>query len=118
MARDLLRIFTRHSPWPAPYLADIPVRDKTTKQATMANSPFLLPHEMLGVITQAMPENIEAFVAANVQEPQLNATATEWANNVQKIMHNVIHLDLHEDWAPFCRQNERFPGAVVLEFGC
>ncbi len=42
----------------------------------MASIPFLLPHEVLEVIAQAIPETIEAFVAANIQEPQLKATAT------------------------------------------
>ena len=45
----------------------------------MASIPFLLPHEMLDVITRANLETIEAFVAANIQEPQLKATATAWA---------------------------------------
>ena len=37
----------------------------------MASIPFLMPHEMLEAIAQANPETIEAFVAANIQEPQL-----------------------------------------------
>jgi hypothetical protein len=84
----------------------------------MANIPFLLPHEMLEAIAQANPESIEAFVAANSQAPQLKATATEWADMFQKSMHNIIPLGLHGYVCPVCSQNERFPGAVVLEFGC
>ena len=94
----------RRSPWPAPYFADIPVRDKATKQETMANIPFLLPHETLDVIAQANPETIEAFVAANIQEPQLKATAAEWAEMFQQSMNNIIPLDLHGDGVPFCSQ--------------
>ena len=84
----------------------------------MASIPLLLPHEMLEVIAQANPETIEAFVAANIQEPQLKATATEWADMFQNSMNKIIPLGLHGDGVPFCSQNERFPGAVVLEFGC
>ena len=102
LARDLLRTCTRRSPWPAPYFADIPVRDKATRQETMASIPFLLPHEMLKVIAQANPETIEAFVAANIQEPQLKATATEWAEMFQNIMNKIIIMGLPGDGVPFC----------------
>ncbi len=84
--------------------ADIPVRDKATKQETMANIPFLLPHEMLEVIAQANPETIGSFVAANIQEQHLKATATEWAKLFQKSMNNIIPLDLHGDGVPFARK--------------
>ena len=50
---------------------------------------------MLELIAQANPETIEAFVAANIQEPQSKATATEWAEMFQKSMHNIIPLGLH-----------------------
>ena len=71
MARDVLRTCTRSSPWPAPYFANIPEMNKATRQDSMASIPFLLPHEMLEVIAQTNPEKMEAFVAANIQEPQL-----------------------------------------------
>ena len=90
---------------------EIPVRDKATRQETMASIPFLLPHETPEVIAQANPEIIEAFVAANIQEPQLKATATEWADMFQNSM------GLHGDGVPFAA-TMRGPGAVVLEFGC
>ena len=67
----------------------------------MVSIPFLLPHEMLEAIAQANPETIEAFVAANIQEPQLKATATEWADMFQKSMDKIIPLGLHGDGAPF-----------------
>jgi hypothetical protein len=67
----------------------------------MASIPFLLPHEMLEAIVQANPETIEAFVAANIQEPQLKATATEWAEMLQKSMNKNIPLGLHGDGVPF-----------------
>jgi hypothetical protein len=84
----------------------------------MASIPFLLPHEMLEVIAQANPETIEAFVDANIQEPQLKATATEWAE-----MFPEEHEQYHSSgpswrWGALCSQNYRFPGTVVLEFGC
>ena len=66
----------------------------------MASIPFLLPHEMLEVIAQANPDTIEAFVAASIQEPQLKATATEWADMFQKRMNNIIPLGLHGDGHP------------------
>ena len=47
LARDLLRACTRRSPWPAPYFAYIPVRDKATRHETMANIPCLLPMRCL-----------------------------------------------------------------------
>ena len=56
---------------------------------------------MLEVIAQANPETIEAFVVANIQEPQLKATATEWEEIVQKIMNSIITLGLHGDGVPF-----------------
>ena len=66
----------------------------------MANIPLLLPHEMLEAIAQANPETIEAFVAANIQEQQLKATATEWADMFQKSMNKIIPLGLHGDGCP------------------
>lgn len=101
LARDLLRTCTRGSPWPAPYFADIPVMNKATRQESMASIPVLLPHEMLEAIAHANPEMIKAFVAANIEEPQLKATATEWAAMFQKDMNKIIPLGLHGDGVPF-----------------
>ena len=85
----------------------------------MATILFLLPHEMLEVIAQSNPENMEAFVAANIQEPQLKATAIEWAAMFGIDMNMIIVLGLHGDGVPFLQQNcERLLGTVVLEFGC
>ena len=84
----------------------------------MASIPFLLPHEMLEVIAQTNPEKMEAFVAANIQEPQLKATATEWAAMFGIDMNMIIVLGLHGDGVPFAAKNARLPGTVVLEFGC
>ena len=36
----------------------------------------------------------------------------------QKSMNNIIPLGLHGDGGALCNQNERFPGALVLDFGC
>jgi hypothetical protein len=80
----------------------------------MANIPFLLPNEMLEVIAQANPETTEAFVDANIQEPQLNAIATEWADMFQKSMNNIIPLGLAWRWGAHCSQNEIVPGAICL----
>ena len=66
----------------------------------MASMPFLLPHEMLEAIAQANPETIEAFLAANIQEPQLKSTASEWAEMFQKSMNQIIPLGLHGDGVP------------------
>ena len=101
LARDVLRTCTRSSPWPAPYFANIPVMNKATRQESMASIPFLLPHEMLEVIAQTNPEKMEAFVAANIQEPQLKATATEWAAMFGIDMNMIIVLGLHGDGVPF-----------------
>ena len=101
LARDVLRTCTRSSPWPAPYFANIPVMNKATRQDSLASIPFLLPHEMLEVIAQTNPENMEAFVAANIQEPQLKATATEWAAMFGIDMNMIIILGLHGDGVPF-----------------
>ena len=94
LARDLLR--------------DIPVRDKATRQETMASMPFLLPHEMLEVIAQANPETIEAFVAASIKEPQLKATANAWAEMFQNSMNKIIPLGLHGDGVPFAAKMRDF----------
>ena len=118
LARDVLRTCTRSSPWPAPYFANIPVMNKATRQESMASIPFLLPHEMLEVIAQTNPEKMEAFVAANIQEPQLKATATEWAAMFGIDMNMIIVLGLHGDGVPFAAKKARLPGTVVLEFGC
>ena len=67
----------------------------------MASIPLLMPHEMLEAIAQANPETIEAFLAANIQEPQLKATATGWADMFQKSMNQIIPLGLHGDGVPF-----------------
>ena len=67
----------------------------------MASIPFLLPHEMLEVIAQTNPEKMEAFVAANIQEPQLKATATDWAAMCGTDMNMIIVLGLHGDGVPF-----------------
>ena len=75
----------------------------------MASIPFLLPHEMLEATAQANPETIEAFVAANIQEPQLKATATEWAEMFQKSMNNIIPLGLHGDGVPFAAKMRDSP---------
>ena len=53
------------------------------------------------MIAQANPETIEAFVAANIREPQLKATATEWAEMLQKSMSKIIPLGLHGYGVPF-----------------
>ena len=97
--------------------AHIPVMNNATRQESTANIPFLLPHEMLEVIAQTNPENM-AFVAANIQEPQLEATATEWAAMFGIDMNMIIVLGLHGDGVPFCSKNARRPGTVVLECGC
>jgi sugar diacid utilization regulator len=74
---------------------------KATRQESMANIPVLLLHEMLEVIAQTNPEKMEAFVAANIQEPQLKATAIEWAAMFGLDMHMIIVLGLHGDGVPF-----------------
>ena len=69
---------------------------------------------MLDVIAQANPETIEAFVAANIQEPPLKATATEWAEMFQTSMNNIIPLGLHGDGAPFAANNENIPWSCYI----
>ena len=56
---------------------------------------------MLDAIAQAKPETMEAFVVANIQEPQLKATATEWAEMFQHSMNKIMPLGLHGDGVPF-----------------
>ena len=83
----------------------------------MANIPFLLPHEMPEVIAHTNPEKM-AFVAANTQEPQLEATATEWAAMFGIDMNMIIVLGLRGDGVSFAAKMRDSLETVVLEFGC
>jgi hypothetical protein len=52
------------------------------------------------VIAQTNPEKMD-FDAANIQEPQLKATATEWAAMFGIDMNMIIVLGLHGGGVPF-----------------
>ena len=75
----------------------------------MASIRFLLPPEVMKVIAQTNLEKMEAFVAANIQKPQLNATATGWATMFGLCMNMIIVLGLHGDGVPFATEMRDSP---------